>query len=139
MVDLGKAHRDEFLHEHFRQGLIDWEVQRALGHRVAVKLTGQLPQNRAAEWQIAQMAPKSGKAGNGLTAHPKCGNAIRDHLLCFGNDLEDRAAKRLKRAAFRLLDAAQIFINVPGGHRRPVYCRRIRQAPIFQDSLAIGR
>jgi hypothetical protein len=46
VADLRKAHSDEFLHEDFGEGLINREVQRALGHRVALKLTGKLPQHR---------------------------------------------------------------------------------------------
>ena len=41
-ADVRKAHCDEFLHERLRQGAVDWEVQRALGDCVAVKLIGKL-------------------------------------------------------------------------------------------------
>jgi hypothetical protein len=40
VADLRKTHGDEFLHEDFGERLINREVQRALGHRVALQLTG---------------------------------------------------------------------------------------------------
>ena len=60
------------------------------------------------------MTLKRGEAGHRLTAHPEGGNAIRDHLLGVGNDLENRAAKRLKGGALGLADAAQVFIDLRG-------------------------
>ena len=43
------------------------------------------------------------------------GNAIRDHLLGVGNDLEKFGpAKRLEAGALGLTDAAQVFIDLRG-------------------------
>ena len=44
--------------------------------------------------------------GEDLALHAEGGDAVGNHLLGVGGDLEDRAAQRLKRAALRLLDTA---------------------------------
>jgi hypothetical protein len=74
------------------------EVQRALGHRVAVKLIGELSEDRTAEGQVAQVILERGEAGDSLTAYPEGGNAVGDHLFGVGNDLEDREPQRLECA-----------------------------------------
>jgi hypothetical protein len=43
-------------------------VQGALGHRVAIKLIGKLPEDRAAERQVAQVSLERRKAGHCRTA-----------------------------------------------------------------------
>src|SRR5579859_6089194 len=74
VADVFEARCDELLHERVAQGAVNREVQRALGHRIAVKLAGELRENRAAELQVAQMILKRGEAGAGLAADAKRGN-----------------------------------------------------------------
>jgi len=52
-TDIREAHPDELLHERLRKRTIDREVQRALGHLVALELIAELPKDRAAERQVA--------------------------------------------------------------------------------------
>src|SRR5262249_42919116 len=54
------------------------------------------------------------------------GDAIGDHLLRFREDLQDRPAQRLHHAALRLLDTAQILIDLVRWHRRGQSRRRER-------------
>jgi len=42
-----------------------------------------------------------------LPAHTEGRNPVRDHLIGVRNDLENRPAQRLKRAALRLVDTPQ--------------------------------
>jgi len=105
-------HCDQFLHEGLRQRTVDREVEGALGHRVALKLIGDLREDGAAEWQVAQVILERGKAGDGLTAHAEGGHAVRDHPLGVWDDLKNGPAQCLKRAALRLIDA-------PAGTRQP--------------------
>jgi len=67
------------------------------------------------------VALECGEAGDRLTPYAEGGNAVRDHLLRIGDDLENRLAQRLERAAFRLLDTAQVLVDLLGGHRLPMY------------------
>ena len=113
----GESHGDQLLDERLRKWLVDREVKGALRHRVTLELIGQLRQDRAAERQITQVVPKCGKACNGPTSHPEGRYTVGDDLFGLGHDLEDRAAKRLKRSALRLLEPAQVRIDVRGGHR----------------------
>src|SRR6266480_1964724 len=78
-TDIREAHPDEFLHERPWQGTVNREVQRTLGHRVALKLIAKLPKHRAAEREVAQVVLECGKASDGLATHPEGGNAIGDH------------------------------------------------------------
>src|SRR5213082_2763060 len=104
--------------------MVDREVQRTLGHREVLELIGELPQDRAAEWQVAQVIFERGKASDDLAAHAEGGNTVRDHLLSVRNDLKDGAAQCLKRAAPRLIETPQVLVNVLGGHLPSVYERR---------------
>src|SRR3954466_721831 len=49
-------------------------MERTLGHRVAVELVGELPQDRAAEWQVTQVILERGKPGDALAAHAESGD-----------------------------------------------------------------
>ena len=104
--------------------MVDREVQRTLGHREALELIGELPQDRAAEWQVAQVILERGKASDCLAAHAEGGNTVRDHLFSVRDDLEDGAAKCLKRVALRLIETPQVLVNFLGGHWPAVYERR---------------
>ena len=89
----------------------------------ALELIGELPEDRAAEWQVAQVILERGKAGDGLAAGAEGGNPVRDDLLSVRDDLEDRAAKCLRRAPLRLIDTPQVLVNLRGGHSLAVYER----------------
>src|SRR5438045_9047362 len=62
------------------------------------------------------MILEGGEPGDGLAAYAEGRNPVGDHLLRFRDDLENGGTQRLKRAALRLLDAAQVLINLRGGH-----------------------
>ena len=102
---LREAHRDELLYERRRQGTVDREMQGAFGHGVVAKPSGKLLKDRAAERQIAQVVIERGKPGDGVTVNAESGDPVGYHLLCVGDDLEDGASQRLKRAALWLLVA----------------------------------
>lgn len=93
---------DQFLEGRFWQGLVGGEVQRALCRRVALKLIGNLDEDRAAEGQVAEVIPKGRKPGDDLSVQPKRGDAVRDRLFGFRDDFENRAAERLERGSLRL-------------------------------------
>jgi hypothetical protein len=115
------------------------EVQGALGHRVAVEFVGKLREDRTAERQVAQVIFERGKAGDGLTTCPEGRNAVGDHLFRVRDDLEDRAPQRLKRAAARLLDAAQILIDLVGGPRHPVQMAGRRSGRVEREAALMKR
>ena len=114
----GEPLGDELPDECLWKRLVDREVKGALRHRVALELIGELRQGRAAERQITQVVPKCGKACDGPTFHTEGRYTVGDDLFSLGHDLEDRAAKSLKRSALWLLERAQVRIDVGGGHRR---------------------
>ena len=68
------------------------------------------------------MILERGKAGDRLTAYPESGNAVPDKLFRVRDELKNRAAQRLKRAAARLLDTTQVLVDNVGGPRRPSSC-----------------
>src|SRR5437868_7729847 len=78
---LGEANGDELLHERLRQRTVDRKVQRALRHRVALKVVGKLPEDRPAERHVAQVILERGNPRDGLATHAERGNAVGDHLF----------------------------------------------------------
>ncbi len=104
-----------FLTSAFGRG--DGEVQGTLGHRVALKLIGELRQDRATERQVAEVSLERREARHRAATKSERWNAIRDHLFGLREDLENRPAQRLKRAALGLLDGPQILVDLRSGHR----------------------
>jgi L-lysine 2,3-aminomutase len=101
-----EPHRDQLLDERLWQRAIGRKVQRALRHRVSAKFVSKLSEDRPAERQVAQVVPKRGEARNHLAMHAEGGNAVRDALVSLWDDLENRAAQRLKGSALRLVETA---------------------------------
>src|ERR1035441_2720055 len=140
-ADLREAHRDQFLDKRLRQGAVNREVQGALGHRVAVELTRELREDRAAERQVAQVILERGKAGDRLTAYPESRHAVGDHFFRIPDDLEDPAPQGLKRAAARLLNTTQILVDL-AGHPVQMIGRgnaRVEREAALMKRLAQGR
>jgi hypothetical protein len=76
--------------------------------------------NRAAERQVAQVILKGSKTGDCLALNAERRHTVRDHLFGFRDDLENRAAQCLERAALRLLNTSQVRVNVRDRHQRRV-------------------
>ena len=129
LANLPEPERDQFFDERLRQRTVDWEVEGALGHRVALNLIGKLRQDGAAEREVTQMVRERGKAGNCLTFYTERWDAVRDHLFGVWDDLENSSAQCLKRAALRLIDCPQVLVNLLGVHGFGVYARFSRPKP----------
>src|SRR5205807_6149697 len=111
-----EAHRNQLLHQRLRQWAVDREVQRALGHRVSAKLISKLFEDRPAERQVAQVVLERRESRDNLAVHAEGGNAVRDPLLSLWDDLENQAAQRLKGYALRLVDTAQVVVDLRRRH-----------------------
>jgi hypothetical protein len=62
------------------------------------------------------MVLECGKPGDCRATDPEGGNSIGDPLFGLREDLENRAAERLKRAVLRFLDPTQVLVDLRGGH-----------------------
>ena len=98
---------------------MDGEVQGTLGHRVALKLIGELRQDRAAERQVAEVSLERREARDRAATKSERWNAIRDHLFGLRKDLcrESSRAAFAKRVALGLLDGPQILVDLRSGHK----------------------
>src|ERR1700757_620375 len=78
--------------------------------------------------RLARTRSKSARAA-GARSPPRAkrAEAVGDDLLGLGNDLEDRRAQLEKRRPFRLLDAAQVLVDLLGGHAAQSMIRDLRQ------------
>src|SRR3954451_20398055 len=116
VIGFNYAKSDQLLDEELRQRPVDGEMQRALGDRISSEFVRERRKDGSAEWQIAEVILESRKAGDGAAADAKCRHTVGNHLFGVWDDVEDGAPQHLKRAALRLLDAAQILVDFLGGH-----------------------
>jgi NADPH-dependent 2,4-dienoyl-CoA reductase/sulfur reductase-like enzyme len=120
LADLRETRRNQSLHERLRQWLVDGEVKGTLGHRVTLKVIGKRSEDGAAERQVTQVVLECGETGNRLAVYPEGWHPVGEHLLGVWDDLEDRPAQCLERAALRLVDTSQVPVNLPSGQRNAV-------------------
>lgn len=100
-------------------GLSPGEAESALRPGVSLKLLCQLPEDRSAERQIAEVIVERHEARDDPAANSERRNAVGDPLLGLRNDVQDRVAQRLEGAALGLIDTPQVT-------RQPLRWTRLR-------------